>query len=372
MKKSMGQSYRKIQAEFRSHRPQLTEVQSMTVITNQNGTMKFSIKEYLERQRCNIKEKKTSQSDNFLRKIAPIKLENQLSKNNSPRFRIKLVSSPLSTNRTTLSRSPQASTFRNRNIPLESDYICETEMNIQTARIDRAFQQTDIDESTLLSTKTPTRQENRVQNSSVIKTMNAINSADEDDQNLLKEQIKPPKRTKKQLRHCLLRALKKLKEMNVSTKMMVQKQIFSKKPYQKPYSQEFIHAVKLNQIEKVHQYLEKNQYLVFDFDFFNMSALHWSSKKGLYEMTELLIKYHADVDAIDILNRTPLYLAIQENNIPIIELLLRNKAYPWSTSVTDLGEVVKDNKKVRKILTLIRRLDIINMWGEKKLKEEFF
>ena len=66
----------------------------------------------------------------------------------------------------------------------------------------------------------------------------------------------------------------------------------------------------------------KNQYLVFDFDYFNMSALHWSSKKGLYEMSELLIKYHADVDAIDILNRTPLYLAIQENNIPIIEVIV--------------------------------------------------
>ncbi|CAD8203156.1 unnamed protein product [Paramecium octaurelia] len=370
MKKSMGQSYCKIQAEFRQPRPQLMEVQSMTVIANQNGAVKFSYKEYLERQKGYIREKKASQSENNIRKIAPIKLENQKGTNSSPRFRIKFVSSPLSTNRTTLSRSPQTSKFRNRKIPLESDYICETEIQIQTSRIDRAFQQTDIDESTMLSIKSPTGQENRLENSSVMKTRNVINSTS--DENLLNEQIKPAKRTKKQLRQCLLRALKKLKEMNITTKMMLQKQIFSKKPYQKLYSQEFIHAVKLNQLEKVRQYLDKNQYLVFDFDFFNMSALHWSSKKGLYEMSELLIKYHADVDAIDIMNRTPLYLAIQENNIPIIELLLRNKAYPWSTSLTDLGEVVKDNKKVRKILTLIRRLDIINMWGEKKLKEEFF
>ncbi|CAK59218.1 unnamed protein product (macronuclear) [Paramecium tetraurelia] len=359
----------------------------MTVIANQSnevlilsdGAGKFSIKEFLERQKANIREKKTQSSDNIIRKIAPIKIENQKGTNSSPRFRIKLVSSPLSTNRTTLSRSPQTSTFRNHRIPLESDYVCETEMHIQTNRIDRAFHQTDIDESTMLSPKSPTTQDYGVDSSPVVKTRNVIKSVD--DENLLKEQIKPPKRTKKQLRHCLLRALKKLKEMNITTKMMVQKQIFSKKPYQKPFSQEFIHAVKLNQLEKVHQYLEKNKYLVFDFDFFNMSALHWSSKKGLYEMSELLIKYHADVDAIDILNRTPLYLAIQENNIPIIEvrisllilqLLLRNRAYPWSTQVTDLGEVVKDNKKVRRILTQIRRVDIINMWGEKKLKEEFF
>lgn len=44
-----------------------------------------------------------------------------------------------------------------------------------------------------------------------------------------------------------------------------------------------------------------------------MTALHWASKKGLYEMSELLIKYHSDVDALDIMNRSPLYLAIYAN-----------------------------------------------------------
>lgn len=41
-----------------------------------------------------------------------------------------------------------------------------------------------------------------------------------------------------------------------------------------------------------------------------MTALHWACKKGYYDLAQLLLKYHSDVDGIDILNRTPLYLAI--------------------------------------------------------------
>lgn len=38
---------------------------------------------------------------------------------------------------------------------------------------------------------------------------------------MLQEDIKPPKRSKKELKGCLLRALRKLKEMNLNTKIML-------------------------------------------------------------------------------------------------------------------------------------------------------
>ncbi|CAD8202440.1 unnamed protein product [Paramecium octaurelia] len=359
IKKSNPSSHLKLQSEYRQSWSELMRVQSMTNLSNTSRVVKFSIKEFLEKQQKGEITKKPSQKENFISKIAPIKIETQKSKNNSPRFRIKIIQSPQSTNRTTLSKSSQVSPIRQNIVILQKDVINESQPNLQTNHLERQQEET-----LSISNKSPTRKDNLA----LIKSKDiAI-----EQEKLLKEDLKPPKRSKKELKGCLFRALRKLKEMNINTKILLQKQIFSKKPYQKPNSQEFIHSVKLNQLDKVRQYLEKNKYIVFDFDYFNMTALHWSSKKGLYEMTEFLIKNHADVDAIDILNRTPLYLAIQENNIPIIELLLRHKAYPWSTSMTDLGEVVGNNKRIRKILTQIRRVDIINMWGEKKLKEEFF
>jgi len=41
-----------------------------------------------------------------------------------------------------------------------------------------------------------------------------------------------------------------------------------------------------------------------------MTGLHWSARRGYYELTELLLKYSSHIDAMDILGRTPLYLAL--------------------------------------------------------------
>lgn len=53
-----------------------------------------------------------------------------------------------------------------------------------------------------------------------------------------------------------------------------------------------------------------------------MTALHWACKKGLYEMCEMLIKNLSDVDVIDVLNRTPLSLAIENNHVNIVEVYI--------------------------------------------------
>ena len=64
-----------------------------------------------------------------------------------------------------------------------------------------------------------------------------------------------PPRTKKQLRSFLLRALKKIKALGLTIKYVMEHKIFSKKPYEKFCSKEFIHAAKQNKIEDVENYL---------------------------------------------------------------------------------------------------------------------
>lgn len=98
--------------------------------------------------------------------------------------------------------------------------------------------------------------------------------------------------------------------------------IFSKKPYEKPLAKDFIHAAKKNQIDVIENLLAVCPYLVFDFDFYNMTALHWACKKGYVELVELLLKYHSDIDGVDILYRTPLILSIEENHLEITHILL--------------------------------------------------
>lgn len=68
-----------------------------------------------------------------------------------------------------------------------------------------------------------------------------------------------------------------------------------------------------------------------------MTALHWACKYGYLEMVRMLLHYHADFDALDLMNRTPLSIAIIENHKEIVKLLLTHGAHPWSTSLTDLN-----------------------------------
>ncbi|CAD8140307.1 unnamed protein product [Paramecium octaurelia] len=205
------------------------------------------------------------------------------------------------------------------------------------------------------------------------------------DTSFLKKQIQPPKivqpqpdiepeipksvlpyppRTKKQLRSFLLRALKKIKALGLTIKYVMEHKIFSKKPYEKQYSKEFIHAAKQNKMEEIENYLQINPYLVFDYDFYNMTALHWACKKGYLQLVEILLKYHSDIDGVDILYRTPLILSIQENHLDVAHFLLMNGAYPWSTAITDLKSILEQNERAKLLLTRVRRLQIMAKWTQ--------
>jgi len=54
--------------------------------------------------------------------------------------------------------------------------------------------------------------------------------------------------------------------LNVSVQESIAKNIISKSTYQKPMSFEFIKSVKEKNIKKIQDLLNKNPYLVFDFD----------------------------------------------------------------------------------------------------------
>lgn len=77
--------------------------------------------------------------------------------------------------------------------------------------------------------------------------------------------------------------------------------------------------------------LQKNRFLVFDFDYLQMTALHWACKKGHIQAAKILIEHDSDIDAEDIVGRTPLYIAFDMCHNKIAQYLLYEQASPWST-----------------------------------------
>ncbi|CAD8193682.1 unnamed protein product [Paramecium octaurelia] len=164
----------------------------------------------------------------------------------------------------------------------------------------------------------------------------------------------------------LSRSLKKINLLGLSILQVIQKNVFSKKAFSCQFSKEFIFASKQNRLEQVQSFLITHPYLVFQYDYYNMTALHWACKHGYLEMVRMLLHYHADFDAIDLMNRSPLSIAIAENHQEIVRLLLTHGAYPWSTSLTDLNGPLQLNPEMKTIVGQARKIQLFTKWSRLK------
>ncbi|KAL4493423.1 hypothetical protein ABPG72_007431 [Tetrahymena utriculariae] len=184
-----------------------------------------------------------------------------------------------------------------------------------------------------------------------------------------KDQIFQKKKVKI-LRQQLKEALKYLFKLKITPSEISSYQVFSTKPYQKKGSYELISYSKKGDTDLVRDLTMENKYLVYDFDYVYMTALHWACKRGHCQVAGMLIQQGADVDAKDLIGRTPLYFAISIQDAPIVELLLSNQASPWSTKEYNLNEMVKENSKLTALLSRYRKLDIVARMKKKTLQEE--
>ena len=98
---------------------------------------------------------------------------------------------------------------------------------------------------------------------------------------------------------------------------MLTQHIFSTAPFEKKNSKEFITACKNDDQETVADLLQKNKFLVYDFDHvilnlerisaestnsiqIHMTALHWAVKRNHFAIVRLLIANGADINAVDL------------------------------------------------------------------------
>jgi len=50
------------------------------------------------------------------------------------------------------------------------------------------------------------------------------------------------------------------------------------------------------------------------------TALHWSCKRNYLKISKLLINNYAFINATDIFNKTPLFIAAQNGNLKILKV----------------------------------------------------
>lgn len=80
------------------------------------------------------------------------------------------------------------------------------------------------------------------------------------------------------------------------------------------------------------------------------SLLHAAVQKKQYEITEMLIKYGADVNVVDGKDKSPMYYATENGDIKMLKLLLANEASVKNCSGLLINAVKKENIEMVQLL----------------------
>ncbi|KRX04705.1 Ankyrin repeat-containing domain [Pseudocohnilembus persalinus] len=119
-----------------------------------------------------------------------------------------------------------------------------------------------------------------------------------------------------------------MQKLGLKFEEIIQQKVFRKNPMEREGAYEFLQAVKDGDFEQVQFKLIHCQYHVFDFDQTNQTPLHWAVRRNYIQIVNLLLEYGADVEHQDIAGRTPLFLAVKNENKAIIMTLLLRGASP--------------------------------------------
>ena len=99
------------------------------------------------------------------------------------------------------------------------------------------------------------------------------------------------------------------------------------RPYQLPYSLDFINAVKFDKYDKLEELLDFPE-LLYSYDYYWQTGFHWAAKLGKIKALLMLLKCGNCINQTDINGFTPLALAAKYNNWDICQILCDSGANP--------------------------------------------
>jgi hypothetical protein len=147
---------------------------------------------------------------------------------------------------------------------------------------------------------------------------------------------------------------------------------FPSKPYQNHMSIEFIESTKLGKADRLSELLFKHSsLLVYEYDHFKLTALHWAAKRNIRSCGEILIEHNSYTNALDIYGRSPLYYAIENQNVILVYLMLVKHASPWSPKDVNYIELSNKSEQIIYFLRKFRLLDLMMSFQKLNARENF-
>ena len=183
-----------------------------------------------------------------------------------------------------------------------------------------------------------------------------------------KRTIKPKKIDKKVLFYKIKKYIillnSKLQMMSVFLSDIISNYKIPKQSYSFQSTHKLIFAIKSKNEKLVNEILDNNKNIVLDFDYFNMTALHWAAKYNFYQIIPKLIEYGAQVDALNYIGDTPLLISAKHKFIESAIFLLLYLASPFTkdNEGLDILDYCKDDYRITNIFKKIISLHYISFF----------
>ena len=98
---------------------------------------------------------------------------------------------------------------------------------------------------------------------------------------------------------------------------------------QKTIFNTLIRSIKIKNLNLSILLLEEYKHLVFSYDLYKQTPLHWVSKRNFYYIIPKILSYGANINSIDFSGFTPLHLSIINNNFDTFVILILFGAFPF-------------------------------------------
>ena len=143
--------------------------------------------------------------------------------------------------------------------------------------------------------------------------------------------------------------------------------------YYYPHSQELFFAIKTHNMQLSNNILDNYKYIVLDFDYFGMTALHWAAKNDFYQIIPKLFEYGSHMDDINYMGDTPLLISIKHNFMTSTIFLLMYLASPFIKNKDGKNAIYYSRKdfKLNKIFNKISLLHYTSILKKSNNKMEF-
>lgn len=184
---------------------------------------------------------------------------------------------------------------------------------------------------------------------------------------------------KKRITGALLENLLYIRDKGFSLDGKYVRILYPDKPFSRgPDSVALFDAVKCNQIERVQKLLDKDPFIINEFNYHKQTALHCAANRNHYQIIRLLLQRGIRVNTQDYRGRTPLFLAVKYNYLRSVKALLTGKANPGlrdddNLSCIDIAKDLKIENLLRKgfllhiCLPLAKKEDRERIWQNEGL-----